>query len=200
MRNMCEGKAREIFKEHKATVVLQNENFFVLDWRKRNGYDDYFIRYVLDISRGCLSVSGDLGCGVACWYNRVTPENLVNLINDVAYFVGKLHCATRVFTYSFADQKEDIDSIEESYLTRGDHPEDELRKDFAEIRRLFENNEIKGKDTYPTELVKIIENYDDGWQYGEGFSTIGKRIDSRIILWTIGYRLAMSQIGERRRE
>ena len=38
----------EIFETHIAKVILNNDDYFILDWRKENGSGDFYINYILD--------------------------------------------------------------------------------------------------------------------------------------------------------
>ena len=62
--------AQEHFKNHKAKLVFDNENFTVIDWRNADGRSDYYINFMIDKRRGSLHVDGDLGSSIATWYNR----------------------------------------------------------------------------------------------------------------------------------
>lgn len=39
---------RNFFENHVAKVILDNEDYFVLDWRKDNNTSDFYINYILD--------------------------------------------------------------------------------------------------------------------------------------------------------
>ncbi len=192
-----EEQARKQFKDHEATVVLRDENFFVLDWRNRNGEDYYFVRYLLDIKQGCLTVSGDVGYCVACWFNEVTPENLAHLIKDVGYFTEKLACATNSITYKDQDQMDDLNELEKRYLANKALSKDqrnELEKNFARLLIEFDSTGLRGPETYPPEVFKLYDKIDLDWENDPAFTTIGKRTDKRILLWSVGYRMAIEQL------
>ena len=87
-------RARNSFRNHEATIVLQNDDFFVVDWKNRNGSGEYAVRYLLDIKKGNFVVSGDLGDSVASWYNKVIPEKLKSFVNDISYYIGKFQCTS----------------------------------------------------------------------------------------------------------
>lgn len=192
-----EEQARKQFKDHEATVVLRDENFFVLDWRNKNGEDYYFVRYLLDIKRGCLTVSGDIGYCVACWHNEVTPESLAHLIKDVGYFTGKIACSTNLFTYKDQDQMDDIKELEKRYLANTALSKDqrvELVNNFARLLIEFDSTGLRDRGSYPPEVFGLYDKIDLDWDNDAAFSTIGKRIDKRVLLWSVGYRMAMEQL------
>lgn len=190
--------ARERFKDHKATVVQRNEEFFILDWRHVSGTGDYYVRYILDIKRGAFIISGDLGDCIACWYNEVSPENLACYISDIGYFMGKFQCASDKYTYNPDDIAADLDAIKQEYLEDIDNfnfTEEEVEEDFDEMLRIFYDYEPSENCVYPDELVSLFEKYDDTW-WETDFRSIGERVSPRVVLWAVGYRMAMQQITE----
>lgn len=100
-----EAAARKRFQNHRATVIQRDENFFILDWRNISGSVEYFVRYILDIKRGTLVVSGDLGSCVASWYNTVQPEKLAGYLEEVPYFMGKFQCSSAPAIRTLISQK-----------------------------------------------------------------------------------------------
>lgn len=192
-------RARERFKDHKATVVQKDENFFVLDWRHISGTGDYFVRYILDIKRGAFIISGDLGDCIACWYNEVSPENLASYISDIAYFIGKFQCSSDKYSYNQDDIDEDLNAIKKEYLDNIDDfwnfTREEVEEDFEDMQRILNDFQPSENGCYPDELTELFSKYDDNW-YESSFSDLGRRISQRVVLWAEGYRMAMQQITE----
>ena len=110
-------KARERFRDFVATVVLRNEQFFIVDWRDKSGSGNYAVRYLLDIEKGNFIVTGDLGDSVASWFNRVTPKNLKSYITDIGYYVGKFQTTSNQYTYDWDDVVEDLEKVKEEILS-----------------------------------------------------------------------------------
>ncbi len=194
MREIEERKkaARERFANHVATEVLKNDDFLILDWRDKSGSGEYFVRYILDVDRGELHVTGDLGDCIACWYNRVEPKDMACYVsNDIYYFIGKIKAASDKYSYDWQDIKDDIRGLKERYLEDDEYEEKkaEIEEDFEEIERIFEDITVNEYSTYPTELTDIFEKYTYEW-WESGFSDIGRRVDSRVILWGTGFRMA----------
>lgn len=82
------------FKEHKAELILNNELFLILDWRNLKN-SEYAIRYILDKTWGTLIIEGDLGHAIARWWNKIEPEEIINIIkNDESYFKSKFQCSS----------------------------------------------------------------------------------------------------------
>ena len=188
------------FKDHKATVVLENENFLILDWRDKSGSGEYAVRYIVDCQEGNLIVSGDLGDCIASWFNNVTPDKLARYVNDISYFMGKLQCSSDTYDYQWSDIVSDLENIREEFLKDDENwnygiSADEVEKDFAEMIRLCDEMTFGENVPYPKAFVELAEKYADPWWESE-FAHIGKRISGRVYLWAIGYQMALKQIRE----
>lgn len=192
-------KARKRFADHIAKVVHQDENMLVLDWRHKSGTGDYFVRYILDIKRGALIVSGDLGDSIACWYNEVQPGSLSLYVNDVYYYMGKFQCTSDDWDYDWEDQKQDLADIKARILDDLDEPSqeqlEEIDEDFEEMESIMYDYDIAGAKTYPSDLIELFEKYDTDW-WESDFSYIGKRLNQRVILWAVGFQMAWAQVSE----
>ena len=130
-REMCQQK----FKDFEAIKVAENEQILVMDWKNKNGYSEYSIRYMLDKEKGNLIITGDLGAGIASWYNSLYPEKLASLLNDIGYFKSKIQCCTETYTYRYKDIEEDLMSIKKDLILDG-YGETELEVDFNKILSL----------------------------------------------------------------
>ena len=191
-----EAAARKRFQNHRATVVQKDENFFILDWRNVSGSVEYFARYILDIKRGTLVVSGDLGDCVASWYNTVQPERLVEYLEDVPYFMSKFQCSSDTYYYHIANIKADLDAIKAEYEPCDDQEAMEMNDDFDSMFEMLKEYDLDEHFVYPDELTELFAKYDDEW-WNSDFTTVGQRISPRVILWAVGYRMAMQQLEEK---
>lgn len=191
-----EAAARTRFQNHRATVVQRDENFFILDWRNVSGSVEYFVRYILDIKRGTLVVSGDLGSCVASWYNTVQPEKLAGYLEDVPYFMGKFQCSSNPYTYFSEDIKEDLDAIKAEYEPCDDQEAMEINDDFNSMLEILDECDFEEHSAYPDELTELFAKYDEEW-WNSDFITVGQRISPRVILWAVGYRMAMQQLEKK---
>ena len=193
--NMEERKqrARKSFKDHKAKIISQTDDFFIADWRNKNGSGDYAVRYILDIKKGNLIVSGDLGDSIASWYNEVVPQKLKHYLNDVNYYIGKLQCASDKYTYHLKDIKEDLEKIKQETLSENYDPE-YVEEDFEEMYEILQELNICENSTFPDELTDLFEKYAEPW-YESSFCDIGKRVDQRIYLWAVGFQMVCEQLN-----
>lgn len=188
------------FKDHKATVALENEDFLILDWRDKNGSGEYAVRYIVDCQKGNLIVSGDLGDCIANWFNNVTPDKLACYVNDISYFMGKFQCSSDTYDYQWSDIVSDLESIKEEFLKDNGNwnygiSAVEVEEDFAEMLRLCDGMTFGENVPYPDAFVELVKKYADPWWESE-FAHIGKRISERVYLWAIGYQMALKQIRE----
>lgn len=199
MKNETEMMYRECFsrREHKATVVFQNEDFLVLDWRKASGGSDYFVRYIVDINLGSLIIQGDLGHAIACWFNKVTPKQMYSYIRDEEYFAGKLRCTSDLYSYREENIVEDLNQLRIRMLINNDPSEcDEINEDFDNLVRLVREDDLEcyfeRNAPMPEEVAEIFDKYYD---WDEAFYACGKRLKDRVYLWIAGYRMACEQLG-----
>lgn len=188
-------KARERFRDFVATVVLRNEQFFIVDWRNKNGSGEYSVRYLLDIEKGNFIVTGDLGDSVASWFNRVTPENLKSYINDIGYYMGKFQTTSDQYTYDQDDVAEDLENVKEEILSECPNLyQDEVDADFEKMQELLDDMDLGENNNYTDELTELFEKYNDDWWYS-GFANLGCRTSQRVILWAVGFQMVCEQLG-----
>ena len=187
-------RAKESFKNHQATVILQNEQFFIVDWRNKNGFGEYAVRYILDIKKGNFIVTGDLGDSVASWYNTVTPDKLKIYVKDIGYYMSKFQCTSDDYTYAWKDIVSDLDDIRKEVLDNECLFVDEVNEDFKQMKSILEDLDISESRNYPKELTDLFEKYNEDW-WESGFTNLGCRISQRVVLWSVGYQMACEQIG-----
>lgn len=188
--------ADEKFSEHKAHLLMSNDRFTAIDWR-RPGSSNYFISYIVDRKLGSLIIHGDLGDCIASWNHAVTVADMKGYVKDVPYFMGKFQCSSDKLIYEtdtvldciinnlFNSDEEIYDYFtdREEYL----HFREEL---YSEVDTSIKN----GEDFFPTEhLVEMVTDvYDDAW---EMLYECGAMISPRVYLWSIGFIMACDQLG-----
>lgn len=197
MDKNIKSKYMKNFKDHKAEVALENEDFLILDWKDRNGSKDYAVRYIVDCQNGILIISGDLGNCIASWYNPVTPDALAHYVNNISYFIEKFQCSSCKYNYRMEDIESDLESIKEEYLKDESRiyrePTEKIEKDFAEMLDLCKEITFGEDMSYPYSFIKIAEKYVNPWDESE-FASLGKRIDGRVYMWAVGFQMALEQI------
>lgn len=195
--------AKDVFshygQEFDSTIVFEDENFFVMDWKDKNGSGNLATRYIVDKKKGDLIIKGDSGDCIASWYNPVRVEDLVHYINSTGYFIGKMRCTTNKYTYEHNDVEEDLEDEKQEYLKMirdGDIDsitEDELEEDFGRMLEILEDCPIGENLTYPEELTDLFSKYNVDWWESQ-FVRLGERIDKRIYLWTYGYQEGVERL------
>ncbi len=186
-------------QEFDSTLVFEDENFFIMDWRDKNGSGNLATRYIVDKKKGDLIIKGDSGDCIASWYNPVAVENLVRYIDSAGYFIEKMRCSTNKYTYYCYDVKEDLEEEKQNYLELihdGDLDgiaEEELEEDFERMQEILDDYPIRENTAYPEELTDLFCKYNTDWWEG-AFSRLGERIDKRIYLWIFGYQEGVERI------
>lgn len=190
--------AHEHFKDHKATLLHDSDDFTIIDWRNADGRGDYFINFIVDKRRGSLHVDGDLGSSVATWHNPLKISDLKSYIyNNIGYYMSKFQCASNDYCYEEEDVFNDLVELLEresvdSFIELSDDYDD-----FEEFKEAVMNeigNSIHDNMFIPTEKLYEIATdiYEDAW---EGLTDCGKAISGRVYLWAIGFNIACEQLG-----
>ena len=196
--------AKDVFshfeQEFEPTLIFEDEQFFIMDWRDKNGSGNLATRYIVDKKKGDLIIKGDAGDCIASWFNEVTPEDLVHYINSTDYFIGKMQCSTNKYSYDHRDIEEDLDEIKQECLKllQEDNlvvevTEEELVEDFQEMQDILDDMSLSEGTQYPSDLIDLMGKYDPDWWEGD-FSRLGKRIDKRVYLWTYGYQEGVERL------
>jgi len=198
--NRCLEHAERHFKDHKAKLVADTEDYTIIDWRNADGRSDYFINFFVDKRRGSLHVDGDLGSSIATWYNRLTLSDLKSYIyRDVGYYMGKFQCTSDDYVYDEDEVFEDLvemldrDAIDKYIETSFDFDDFE---DFKDVVMDEIGNSMRGRLFIPTDRLYEIATdiYQDAW---EVLSSCGRSVDCRVYLWAIGFYMAVTQLEEK---
>lgn len=196
------------FNNHKATVVLDNDMFLIMDWRNVNGSGIYFVRYILDKHCGVLFIRGDIGSAVFTWNNQLDAKDLACYVKDYQYFFSKLTCSTNKYTYKDEDIREDVKELQRDHYN-GAYDEDDMT--FEEFIRERPDEEIEfwenladdisdcrwGPGYYTEELTdKLCEFLGLDWMDYPLAADAGQRIHPTIIMWAEGFAMAYKDAFE----
>lgn len=186
-------RLRNDFANHKATVLQDDDKLLAIEWRNKDGSNAYAVKYIVDKVSGTLFIEGDLGFAVACWYGKVTTENILDYTNtrNIGYFVGKIQCSTDKYSYNDDDVKTDVARKLQEVLTGDDYTDSEIEKikdDFDDIEQILIDMEDK-RVNFGQELIDLISKYTDEW-WESSLLYAGRRIDDRVYLWSIGFEMA----------
>lgn len=202
--------AKEKFKNHKASLVVDTDRFTVIDWRNENGSSVYYINFIVDKARGVFTISGDLGECIAWWGNKLSVSDLKKYIcDDVGYFISKFQCSTDKYVYDEEDAVNDIIRRLEDYFQTSfaeivwncaatTKNEDDYRQDILyEISDCIRTGDCQEELFVPTSyLCDLIANLGlDSYETHEIIYECGKKISPRIFYWVEGFVEACNQLG-----
>lgn len=193
-------------QDFDSRLVFENDDFFIMDWKDRNGSGNLATRYIVDKGRGDLIITGDAGDCIASWHNSVTPEDIACYINSVGYFVEKMQCTTNKHTYRSEDVRKDINDYRNEMLKIIKNPndgidgsdgepitEEECNRDFDEMVDILDGYNLCDDFQYPERFVELMQKYQgDYWEGG-----YGRKIDRRICLWVYGFQEGLERIRGR---
>lgn len=200
MKKLDINKLRKNFETHEATLVMNNDRYTAIDWRRADGSSDYYVNYIIDKKRGSLIVSGDLGDSIATWYNPLAVKELSNFIrNNIYYYIEKIQCSSDLYVWDSGDIVQDIisnlgeDVIEEYINDPNGCSEIENLVEFTEfLDDEVCNSEISDRFIPTKDLEEVIGNiYPDYWEW---LYDCGKTVSPRVYLWAIGLDMAVKQL------
>ncbi len=199
-RQWAKNNLAHFGQEFEPKLVLEDDNFFIMDWRDKNGSGNLATRYIVDKKKGDLIIKGDAGDCIASWYNEVKVEDLVHYINSTGYFMEKMQCTTNKYTYRCEDVENDLEEIRQKYLQlikdgefAEDITEEEAEEDFYEMQLILDDMVLTERTAYPSKLIDLMSKYDSDW-WESDFSRLGERIDKRIYLWTYGFQEGVERL------
>lgn len=173
---------------HTADLLLNNDRFTIIDWKKADLSTEYYVNYIIDKKRGVLIISGDLGDAVANWYNENTPEDIASYTRSIGYFISKMQTATNSYYYDednvIADIKEEVGVYDDSNTAE---QIDELCDD------IYDNTDRRS-GYHPSDDAREILSDLLGDDYYENLSDYGKRTDIRVYLWSEGLNMALDDL------
>lgn len=184
------------FANHEANVLLDDENFFIVDWRNKNEPYVYAIRYVLDKKEGVFTAYGHscvaLDTSVAYWDGSIKPDEIAVYISDIARYIRHIVAgdikgaddmlAIKELAISRDERRETM--LEEEYK-----PEDiqEMEDDFNRMIDMITN----GCSLYDGDFQDLFYKY----RIGSNPIDLNKYVRHWVFIWAAGYILACEQLG-----
>lgn len=188
---------KKSFATHKATLIQDTDRFLIIDWRKENGDGSYYVNYIVDKKRGSLIVSGDIGDSIATWFNPIEPAKLKNYVQDIGYYISKFQATSNSVYYEtdniIADMKEELDTFEDDcvFIDGEIYSVDELWEKIADEVE----GSIYGDKFIPSDYLNHILEEIGCEDTFEWLYRCGERIDMRVHLWAVGFKMACEQLG-----
>ena len=195
---MCDNR----FATHKATLVQNTDLYLIIDWRRADGSEEYYVNYILDKDRGSLIVSGDLGSSIATWHYAVDPEQLKCWIkNDIGYYISKMQCTTNMYDRDeesiVADIKDHLKGCDALDIFNAykrcfsNYPD--TAEELWEFLEIDVGECLYGDEFVPSKnLTEFCIELDA--DYYEWLYSCGKRINPRVYLWADGFYKACKQL------
>ena len=171
-----------------------------IDWRNKNGSNNYHIHYILDIKQQYMHISGDLGSACFCLTWQPCFENVHSLLRDPGYILGKMECATDKYVYPEEYVRAEIEEYYAESRPQRENFDDE--EEFWEETEKFENtvNDFinahdykNGFMPFASDCFEDIEELDPEW-YEHNF---GCCVAPRVYLWLVGLEMAYEQYTEK---
>lgn len=188
-----------IRQDFVATVILDNDDFLIFDWGESSGSGTLAARYILDKQKGQLTIYGDSGDCTACWYGKVTAEDMEAYVNSIGYFIEKMHASTDKFSYAVNDIKADFECCKKQLLEDSDDETDaeQFEEDMQQVYDWLIDNQHEAA-VFDEKITDILDKYCDCW-WESGVTECGKRVAKRVYLWSVGYQMAIAQLKEKKR-
>lgn len=183
----------QIFENHIAKVILENEDYFILDWRNENGSYDFCVTYILDRKNGIFHITGDLGACIANTKRNIRPEQVLESMKYLDAFVKSFDCSTDSYTITKEMIEKDLEEIKQELLLTDCFWETELVENFERLKYYFcESLYEPAVDFDIPCFIELMEMYSDDWF--ETFGEVGKTVHPRVEAWVKGYELALKQL------
>ena len=189
------AKARKAFEErhHKAALLMNNDRFAVIDWKRADGNEDFYENFVVDKQHGTLLISGDLGSCMANWHAANRIADIAAYVRDADYFMEKMECSTAKYHYETADVLDDLlNEIEESGLNTHDL---EFQEQWELFKRDVNVSETSGIIPDTDSCRHFLDYYlGDDWYLD--LHDYGRRVAYCVYLWSVGFQMAVKQFQE----
>lgn len=183
-----ETHAERKFENFEANLI-QMRGFSVLEWKNRDGSNDYNIRFGFDEEYGRMTVDGDLGTAVFHFTEKATVFSIGKYCS-LDYFMEKMVCSTDEWFYDSDAAKEELIETLAGDSLDSDEDEEGLDELIDEIMNIY-NQHGHGLEL-TDELETRLAYYDaDFWEW---IYAAGRFPAGRIILWMSALRMARKQL------
>ena len=97
------------FNTHNTTLVVHQDNLYLIYFRREDGSPYYYIRFFVDTPRSSVHVEGDLGEYISMWYNSNSIERISETMLNVSYWVGKFCGSSDKYVYDYRDASDELE-------------------------------------------------------------------------------------------
>lgn len=178
------------FEHHKASLVLEQDGFYIIDFRREDGSSHYYVRFIIDTNRSSVFIEGDLGHSISCWYNKNDLAVISNMMLNVPYWIGKFCCTSDDFIYDEKLARKELEEMTYDSYCEMDHDEyyehiDNIMDTFNYVHGIMFDT-YDARDSY-AELLGPDAIYERPYY--------GRRICNRVYLWAEALDAALKQLG-----
>lgn len=97
------------FNTHNATLVVHQDNLYLIYFRREDGSLYYYIRLFVDAPRSSVHIEGDLDECISMRYNSNSIERISETMSDVSYWIGKFCCSSDKYVYDYRDALDELE-------------------------------------------------------------------------------------------
>mgnify|MGYP003530639709 CR=1 FL=1 len=177
------------FKTHKAKLILHNDNFYVIDFRREDGRREYFVRFFIDTNISSVHIEGDLGYSISIWGNSNSLKNISDMMLNVSYWMEKFECSSDRLIWNEREARNQLEEYTYGYyeecLDKDEYYEmiDEIMDTFYDDRGIVLDTEAAYRHWFSE-----LELYD------VNPARFGRKIHPRVYLWAEAFDLALRQL------
>ena len=97
------------FNTHNATLVVHQDELYLIYFRREDGGLYYYIRFFVDTPRSSVHIEGDLGGCTSMWYNSNSIERISETMRNVSYWIGKFCGSSDKYVYDYRDASDELE-------------------------------------------------------------------------------------------
>ena len=97
------------FNTHNATLVVHQDELYLIYFRREGGSLYYYIRFFVDTLRSSVHIEGDLGEYISIWYNSNSIERISETMRNVSYWISKFCDSSDKYIYDYRDTPDELE-------------------------------------------------------------------------------------------
>lgn len=178
------------FETHKATLLLHQDNLYLIDFRREDGRRHYWVRFFVDTKISSVHIEGDLGHCISCWGNENTLANISDMMLNTSYWIGKFCCSSDVYVYDEKVARKDLEN--DTYDALEAMTPDDYSDYIDSIMETFSDNSglTLNTDASRDAMVELM-GLDSLWERPH----YGRKVHPRVYLWAEAFDLALKQLN-----
>lgn len=97
------------FNTRNATLVVHQDNLYLIYFRREDGGLYYYIRFFVDTPRSSVHIEDDLGECISMWYNSNSIERISEMMLNVPYWIDEFYCSSDKYAYDYMDTPDELE-------------------------------------------------------------------------------------------